>query len=310
MRKTTAKHLTNDNEGIAAAVRFLNDGRLVAFATETVYGLGADARDGQAVARIYDAKGRPQFNPLIVHVQDFDTAQRYGVFDAQAAQLAAAFWPGPLTLVVPLATGHGLSPLVTAGLDTVGIRVPAHPLARQLLAAFNGPIAAPSANPSGRISPTTADHVLAGLSDRIDAVLDGGPCPVGLESTIVGGAPLALLRHGGLAQSDIEALSGPLAAAGPDIRAPGQLASHYAPRARIRLNAMHASADEVLLGFGAMPCDLNLSARGDLIEAAANLFGHLHNLDARDMPIAVAPIPNTGLGRAINDRLNRAAAPR
>ncbi|MEP1587731.1 MAG: L-threonylcarbamoyladenylate synthase, partial [Tateyamaria sp.] len=230
MRKTTAKHLTNDNEGIAAAVRFLNDGRLVAFATETVYGLGADARDGQAVARIYDAKGRPQFNPLIVHVQDFDTAQRYGVFDAQAAQLAAAFWPGPLTLVVPLATGHGLSPLVTAGLGTVGIRVPAHPLARQLLAAFDGPIAAPSANPSGRISPTTADHVLAGLSDRIDAVLDGGPCPVGLESTIVGGAPLALLRHGGLAQNDIEALSGPLAAAGPDIRAPGQLASHYAPR--------------------------------------------------------------------------------
>ncbi|MEP4247863.1 L-threonylcarbamoyladenylate synthase [Tateyamaria sp.] len=310
MRKTTAKHLTNDNEGIAAAVRFLNDGRLVAFATETVYGLGADARDGQAVARIYDAKGRPQFNPLIVHVQDFDTAQRYGVFDAQAAQLAAAFWPGPLTLVVPLAPGHGLSPLVTAGLDAVGIRVPAHPLARRLLAAFDGPVAAPSANPSGRISPTTADHVLAGLSDRIDAVLDGGPCPVGLESTIVGGAPLALLRHGGLAQNDIEALSGPLAAAGPGIRAPGQLASHYAPRARIRLNAMHASADEVLLGFGAMPCDLNLSARGDLIEAAANLFGHLHNLDARDMPIAVAPIPNTGLGRAINDRLNRAAAPR
>ncbi|MEP4554695.1 MAG: L-threonylcarbamoyladenylate synthase [Tateyamaria sp.] len=310
MRKTTAKHLTNDNEGIAAAVRFLNDGRLVAFATETVYGLGADARDGQAVARIYDAKGRPQFNPLIVHVQDFDTAQRYGVFDAQAAQLAAAFWPGPLTLVVPLATGHGLSPLVTAGLGTVGIRVPAHPLARQLLAAFDGPIAAPSANPSGRISPTTADHVLAGLSDRIDAVLDGGPCPVGLESTIVGGAPLALLRHGGLAQNDIEALSGPLAAAGPDIRAPGQLASHYAPRARIRLNATHSSADEVLLGFGAMPCDLNLSANGDLIEAAANLFGHLHNLDARNMPIAVAPIPNTGLGCAINDRLHRAAAPR
>lgn len=310
MTKIRAQHLAGDSAGIAAATGILSTGGLVAFATETVYGLGADARNGRAVARVYDAKGRPQFNPLIVHVQDFGAAQLYGVFDAQAARLAAAFWPGPLTLVVPLAANHGLSPLVTAGLDTVGLRVPAHPLARQLLTAFDGPIAAPSANPSGRISPTTAHHVIQGLSDRIDAVLDGGPCSVGLESTIVGGTPLALLRHGGVAQSDIEALTGPLATAGAKIRAPGQLASHYAPRAQIRLNADQAHAGEVLLGFGPMQSDLNLSVSADLIEAAANLFGHLHTLDARDQPIAVAPIPDTGLGRAINDRLSRAAAPR
>jgi len=310
MHKMNTRHLIGDQAGIIQAADLLSKGKLVAFATETDYGLGADARNGQAVARVFDAKGRPQFNPLIVHVQDFETAQSYGIFDAQTAQLAAAFWPGPLTLVVPLAQDHGLSPLVTAGLGTVALRVPAHPLARALLTAFDGPIAAPSANPSGRISPTTADHVLAGLSDRIDAVVDGDACPVGLESTIVGGAPIALLRHGGVAQSDIEALIGPLAAADQTIRAPGQLASHYAPRARIRLNADQAHEGEALLGFGPMECDLTLSPNSDLIEAAANLFGHLHKLDARDMPIAVAPVPDTGLGCAINDRLNRAAAPR
>ena len=304
------QRLTGNSAGIAQATDLLSKGGLVAFATETVYGLGADARDGRAVAQLYEAKGRPKFNPLIVHVQDFETAQRYGEFDANAAQLAATFWPGPLTIVVPLAPEHGLSPLVTAGLNTVGLRVPAHRLAGQLLAAFDGPIAAPSANPSGRISPTTADHVIAGLSQRIDAVLDGGPCEVGLESTIVGGTPLALLRHGGVAQSDIEALTGPLAAAGEAILAPGQMASHYAPRAHIRLNANQAHAGEVMLGFGPMQSDLNLSIGGDLIEAAAHLFGHLHALDARNKPIAVAPIPDIGLGRAINDRLKRAAAPR
>ncbi len=310
MDKMTAQRLTADTAGIAKAAGILSAGGLVSFPTETVYGLGADARDGRVVARVYEAKGRPAFNPLIVHVPDLDAALRYGVFDTKIARLADHFWPGPLTLVVPLAAGHDLSSLVTAGLDTVALRVPANPLARALLEAFGGPVAAPSANPSGRISPTTADHVLAGLGARIDAVVDGGPCAVGVESTIVGGMPMALLRHGGIAQEDIESITGPLAQAGDAIRAPGQLASHYAPRALLRLNANHGYPGEVLLGFGPMQSDLNLSITGDLAEAAANLFDHLHRLDARDLPIAVAPIPNTGLGRAINDRLSRAAAPR
>lgn len=306
----TAQRLVSDTAGIDTAGGILSAGGLVAFPTETVYGLGADARDGQAVARIYAAKGRPDFNPLIVHVPDLETARRYGTFDADMLRLAQAFWPGPMTLVVPLAPDHGLSPLVTAGLDSVGLRVPAHPLAQQLLRAFGGPIAAPSANPSGRISPTTADHVLAGLGKRIDAVLDGGACAVGLESTIVGGTPLALLRPGGVAQEAIEAITGPLAAPMDQITAPGQLASHYAPRGSVRLNAQGAQPGEALLGFGPMPCTLNLTETSDLIEAAANLFGHLHHLDSLGQPIAVAPIPETGLGRAINDRLRRAAAPR
>ena len=310
MNEMTAQRLDPDTTGIATATDILRAGGLVSFPTETVYGLGADARDGQAVARIYQAKGRPTFNPLIVHVPDLETAQRYGSFDAQMTKLAQMFWPGPLTLVVPLAPGHGLSALVTAGLDTIALRVPAHPLAQRLLDAFGGPVAAPSANPSGRISPTTADHVLAGLSNQIDAVLDGGPCNVGLESTIVGGAPLTLLRPGGLACEDIEKHVGRLALPGAQITAPGQLASHYAPRAAVRLNANHAHPGEVLLGFGPMQSDMNLSLTGDLIEAAAQLFDHLHQLDARGLPIAVAPIPNIGLGRAINDRLKRAAAPR
>lgn len=310
MPKISTKRLSADAGGVADAARALREGRLVAFPTETVYGLGGDARDGTAVAGIYAAKGRPSFNPLIVHVADMEMAARYGVFSDQMAALAAAFWPGPLTLVVPLAPDHGLSSLVTAGLDTVALRVPANGLAQDLLRAFGGPVAAPSANPSGRISPTTADHVLAGLDGRIAAVLDGGPCAVGLESTILGGVPLALLRPGGLAIEDIETVTGPLAAAGTDITAPGQLASHYAPRAALRLNANHAHPGEQMLGFGPMQSDLNLSVTGDLVEAAAHLFDHLHRLDAKGHPIAVAPIPDCGLGRAINDRLRRAAAPR
>lgn len=311
MTQHKAQRLSDTSAGIDTAARVLADGGLVAFPTETVYGLGADARNGRAVADVFAAKGRPGFNPLIVHVDSLSAAQKYGTFSDQMLQLAQAFWPGPLTLVVPLAPGHGLSPLVTAGLNSVGLRVPTHPLAQHLLAAFDGPIAAPSANPSGRISPTTADHVLAGLGDKIDAVLDGGACTVGLESTIVGGTPPALLRHGGIAREGIEALiAGPLAAAGKGISAPGQLPSHYAPQARVRLNATRAQDGELLLGFGAMDCDLNLSPAGDLKEAAANLFDHLHRLDAQAKPIAVAPIPEQGLGRAINDRLKRAAAPR
>lgn len=307
---TKCEILAPDPAGLLTAAAHLKAARLVAFPTETVYGLGADACNGAAVAGVYAAKGRPQFNPLIVHVADLDAAQRIGVFDDTALKLAAAFWPGPLTLVVPLAPGHGLASLVTAGLGTVALRVPAHPVAQALLQAFGGPLAAPSANPSGRISPTTAQHVVDGLSGKIAAVVDGGACDVGLESTIVGGTPSALLRPGGLATEQIEAITGPLAAAGKAISAPGQLASHYAPAARVRLEANTAQAGEVLLGFGPMQSDLNLSIAGDLTEAAAHLFDHLHRLDATGQPIAVAPIPDVGLGRAINDRLRRAAAPR
>ncbi|WP_296761666.1 L-threonylcarbamoyladenylate synthase [Sediminimonas sp.] len=321
MPSTATRTLAPDANGIAQAAAILARGGLVALPTETVYGLGADARQGRAVARIFEAKGRPRFNPLIVHVDSAETARRYVAWPAQAEALATAFWPGPLTLVLPLRDDAGLSPLVTAGLDTLAIRVPAHPLARRLLAAFGGPVAAPSANPSGRISPTTAAHVLAGLSGRIEAVLDGGPCPVGVESTIVGlsGTPV-LLRPGGLPAEAIEAALGtPLAAPGGDETAPdeaaptapGQLASHYAPAATLRLEAHAPRAGEVYLGFGSGACDLNLSDTGDLTEAAANLFGHLHQLDAGGArAIAVAPIPHHGLGRAINDRLARAAAPR
>ncbi|MDX2484733.1 MAG: L-threonylcarbamoyladenylate synthase [Pseudodonghicola sp.] len=307
-------HLSPSAADLACAAQLLAQGQLVAFPTETVYGLGADARNGRAVAAIYAAKGRPSFNPLIVHLADSDMAQTYVGWSATAQALAEAFWPGPLTLVLPLRPGHGISDLVTAGLDTLAIRVPAHPTARALLRAFDGPVAAPSANPSGRISPTTAAHVLAGLSGRIAAVVDDGPCPVGLESTIVGlaGDPV-LLRPGGLAAEAIEAVLGH-ALTRPEgdgaITAPGQLSSHYAPVERVRLNATAPDKGELFLGFGAMVCDLNLSPSGDLVEAAANLFGHLHALDARGQPIAVAPIPDHGLGTAINDRLRRAAAPR
>ena len=307
--------LADDAPGHARAAAILRDGGLVALPTETVYGLGGDARNDMAVARIFEAKGRPRFNPLIVHVDSVARAQSFVEWSEAADRLAQAFWPGPLTLVLPLRTDAGLSPLVTANLPTLAIRLPAHPVARRLLAEFGGPVAAPSANPSGRISPTTADHVRAGLDGRIAAVLDGGACDVGLESTIIGlGDTPALLRPGGLPLGPIEAALGrTLAHHGADdpLVAPGQMASHYAPGARVRLGATTAAPDELLLGFGPMACDLNLSASGDLTEAAANLFGHLHALDARaPAGIAVAPVPDTGLGLAINDRLRRAAAPR
>lgn len=306
--------LQADLAGFATASAIWSAGGLVAFPTETVYGLGADARDDRAVARIFEAKGRPRFNPLIVHVESVDAARRYVTWSDAAEILASAFWPGPLTLVLPLRADAGLSPLVTAELPTLAIRVPEHPVAHGLLSTFGGPVAAPSANPSGRISPTTAAHVLAGLSGRIEAVIEGGACAVGVESTIVGlaGEP-CLLRPGGVPVEAIEAALGmPLArhVAGDPLVAPGQLQSHYAPGAPVRLNAQDRRAGELLLGFGAVDADMNLSPSGDLIEAAANLFGHLHALDARDAPIAVSPIPEVGLGRAINDRLRRAAAPR
>lgn len=313
MNQTKTLHLQPDANGIARAAALLAEGAQVAFPTETVYGLGADARNGQAVAGIYAAKGRPSFNPLIVHVPDVDAARALVEWTDTADRLASAFWPGALTLVLPLVRGHGLSSLVTAGLETVAVRVPHHPTAQALLHAAQMPVAAPSANVSGRISPTTAQHVLDGLSGRIAAVLDDGPCPVGVESTILSLAGLpTLLRPGGLPAEAIEgALGTPVSRnAGDAITAPGQLASHYAPGATVRLNATSAQAGEVLLGFGKVTGDMTLSASGDLAEAAATLFDALHQLDRTGKPIAVAPIPQTGLGAAINDRLKRAAAPR
>ncbi|OYU38725.1 MAG: threonylcarbamoyl-AMP synthase [Pseudorhodobacter sp. PARRP1] len=308
--------LTATPQGLARAAAILRAQGLVAFPTETVYGLGGDARSDLAVARIFDAKGRPRFNPLIVHVPDLAAAKTYAHFDARAEAIAAAFWPGPLTLVLPLRADAGLSPLVTAELDTVAIRIPAHPVAQALLRAFGGPLAAPSANPSGRVSPTRAAHVIDGLSGRIDAVLDGGACAVGVESTILGlaGTP-ALLRPGGIATEALEATLGPLATGGNAQKpsAPGQLASHYAPGAAVRLNADADLPGEVRLGFGPGLSDLNLSPTADLVEAAANLFHMLREADVlagQGGQIAIAPIPEHGLGRAINDRLRRAAAPR
>jgi len=306
--------LSPDVPGLSRAAELLRGGALVAFPTETVYGLGGDARSDLAVARIFDAKGRPRFNPLIVHVPDVAAAREFAVFDARAEAVAAAFWPGPLTLVLPLRDA-GLSPLVTADLPSVAIRVPAHPLALGLLRAFGGPLAAPSANPSGRVSPTRAGHVMAGLADRIAAVLDGGACAVGVESTILGLVDRPeLLRPGGVPVEALEAMLGPLAQGGSAEKpnAPGQLASHYAPNAAVRLDAADVRPGEVRLGFGPGASDLNLSAAGDLVEAAANLFHLLREADqlAAGRGIAVAPVPEMGLGRAINDRLRRAAAPR
>ncbi len=312
--------LTPNDQGLARAADHLRRGELVAFPTETVYGLGGDARDDRAVARIFEAKGRPSFNPLIVHVPDLAAARRFVTFTPMAERLAAAFWPGPLTLVLPMRADAGLSPLVSAGLPTVAIRVPAHPVAQALLRAFGGPVAAPSANPSGRVSPTRADHVMAGLSGRIAAVVDGGACAVGLESTIVGFDPVpALLRPGGLPAEVLEECLG-AALAVPTVQAhrpnaPGQLDSHYAPGASVRLQASPSLPGEVWIGFGpqAEGAALNLSPTGDLVEAAANLFHYLREADRLAGPggrIAVAPIPDHGLGRAINDRLRRAAAPR
>lgn len=310
------------DQAIADAGQMIRDGRLVAFPTETVYGLGADATNGEAIARVFEAKGRPRFNPLIVHVPDLSVARRLGHFSPAAESLARSFWPGALTLVVPLAEGSSVSPLATAGLDTVAIRVPAHPVAQALLRAAGRPLAAPSANRSGHVSPTTARHVAEDLGDKVAVILDGGPAWHGLESTIVRATDqtLALLRPGAVPASDIEALAGtPLErglkvdTARPD--APGQLASHYAPRAHLRLDATEALPGEALLAFGpACPSTgmvINLSPSGDLVMAAANLFSSLRAFDVAGMErVAVMPIPPRGLGEAINDRLVRAAAPR
>jgi len=309
--------LAPDADGLRDAAAILRTGGLVALPTETVYGLAGDATNDQAVAAIFAAKGRPRFNPLIVHLADLAQVDRFAVLTPLAQRLAAAFWPGPMTLVLPLREGSGLSPLVTAGLDSVAVRLPADPVARALLAEFGGPLAAPSANPSGRISPVTAAHVLAGLGGRIAAVIDGGACAVGLESTILdatGTAPV-LLRAGGLAAEAVEALGLTLGTPPTGkITAPGQLASHYAPRGRVRLDVTEPEAEEVWVGFGLCPgAALTLSEAGDLTEAAARLFHALHDADALAGPdgrIAFAPVPDIGLGRAINDRLRRAAAPR
>jgi L-threonylcarbamoyladenylate synthase len=295
-----------NDDSIAEAARLIFAGEPVAVPTETVYGLAADATNAQAVARIYEAKGRPAFNPLIVHVSDLASAERIGALDDQARKLAEAHWPGPLTLVVPLREGSGIASIVTAGLPTVGIRVPAHPAMQSLLRATNRPLAAPSANASGSISPTRAEHVLKSLDGRIPLVIDAGPTQRGLESTIVAatGGPLRLLRPGPI---EIEAQIAP----GPQVEAPGQLASHYAPAKPLRLDAVDAAEDEFLIGFGSIEGDANLSPAGDLVEAAARLFDLLHGADASPkLKIAVAPVPVKGLGAAINDRLTRAAAPR
>ncbi|MFC3691822.1 L-threonylcarbamoyladenylate synthase [Chenggangzhangella methanolivorans] len=309
---------------VAAAGRLIAKGGLVAFPTETVYGLGADATDPMAVASLYAAKGRPSFNPLIAHVLSLEAALALGRFDATARMLAAAFWPGPLTLVVPCEETSPVCDLARAGLPSVALRAPDHPLARALLEAAGRPVVAPSANRSGRVSPTTADHVLADLDGRIDAVLDGGETAVGVESTIVAclDAEPRLLRPGGLPREAIEAVLGrSLAEAVSDEAAPlapGRLTSHYAPNAAVRLDATELSAGEALLGFGPdhglgaqAAAYENLSPSGDLREAAARLFAALRRLDASGAArIAVAPIPATGLGEAIRDRLERAAAPR
>ncbi len=308
-----------DTAAIAEASRCLSAGGLVAFPTETVYGLGADAANGEAVARLYAAKGRPSFNPLIAHVGGIEAARKLARFDAAAEKLAAAFWPGPLTLVLPKREDAKVSDLALAGLDSIAVRVPAHPVARELLAAFGGPVVAPSANRSGHVSPTSALHVMNDLRGRIDLIVDAGPCPVGVESTIIAclGEP-SLLRPGGVSRADIERVLGTKLIDAPIADAPiapGMLASHYAPKAHLRLNADAPRASEALLAFGTAPSGgvttLNLSPRGDLIEAAANLFSHLRALDAAGAKdIAVMKIPNEGLGEAINDRLARAAAPR
>lgn len=292
------------DETIAEAAELILAGEPVAAATETVYGLAADATRPAAVARIYEAKGRPSFNPLIVHVIDLAAAERLGEFSDEARRLAEQHWPGPLTLVVPLRPHAGIASIVTAGLPTIGLRVPGHPAMQALLRATGRPLAAPSANLSGSISPTRAEHVAKSLGGRIPLIVDAGATERGLESTIVAaiGGPLRLLRPGPI-EVDAEA------ALGDRIEAPGQLASHYAPSKPLRLNAISAEPDEFLIGFGPVEGDESLSASGDLIEAAARLFDLLHQADASVRPrIAVAPVPETGLGVAINDRLRRAAA--
>ena len=292
-----------NDESIAEAAQLVLAGQPVAIATETVYGLAADATNAEAIARIYEAKGRPSFNPLIVHVCDLATAQRIGDFSEDAVDLARDNWPGPLTLVVPLRQDSGIASLVTAGLPTVALRVPSHPAMRALLGSTGRPLAAPSANASGSISPTRAEHVLRTLRGRIPLIIDAGATECGLESTIVAVTTGArrLLRHGPVT---VDAMEG----SGSTIEAPGQLPSHYAPSKPLRLDVRSAEPDEYLIGFGPIAGDASLSASGNLLEAAANLFAWLHQADASGKQrIAVAPIPNEGLGLAINDRLKRAA---
>lgn len=294
------------DEAIAEAARYILAGEPVAIATETVYGLAADATNAQAVARIYQAKGRPSFNPLIVHVPDLAAAEHIGEFNSDARTLAQEHWPGPLTIVVPCRAGSPIAALATAGLPTIALRVPAHPAMQALLRATDRPLAAPSANASGSISPTRASHVVKSLGGRIPLVIDAGPTKRGVESTIVAatGGPLRLLRPGPI-QIDAERMSGSA------IEAPGQLAVHYAPSKPVRLGATHAEEDEYLIGFGEVSGNSSLGASGDLVEAAARLFELLHIADeSAKSRIAVAPVPDEGIGRAINDRLRRAAAKR
>jgi L-threonylcarbamoyladenylate synthase len=323
----TTKMLTAGPTAAAEAAGCLKNGGLVAFPTETVYGLGADATQPEAIARLYQAKGRPSFNPLIAHVSDLAAAERIARFNVTARRLAEAFWPGPLTLVLPKTADCAVADLATAGLDTVAVRMPAHAVAREILRELGRPIVAPSANRSGHVSPTTAAHVANDLSGRIDLIVDGGPVSVGVESTIIGcfETPL-LLRPGGLPRTAIEQVLGHAVGRPPEEPethsgqplAPGMLASHYAPRTQVRLNAHRLEPGEALLAFGPDPipggeaaaATLNLSARGDLTEAAASLFSHLRALDtANARAIAVMPVPHEGLGEAINDRLRRAAVP-
>jgi L-threonylcarbamoyladenylate synthase len=302
---TRTRVIPYSNEAIAEAAELIRAGQPVAVPTETVYGLAADATNAEAVARIYDAKGRPSFNPLIVHVPDLAAAEAIGGFNENAKELATVHWPGPLTLVVPLKDGAPVASLVTAGLPTIALRVPAHRAMQALLRAVARPLAAPSANASGRISPTRASHVLASLDGRIPLVIDDGPTERGIESTIVAAidGQLRLLRRGPI-EVDAEEVSN-------GVEAPGMLASHYAPKKPLRLDAAEREAGEYLIGFGPVHGDASLSASGDLIEAAAKLFDLLHQADDAPQPkIAIAPIPGDGLAAAIRDRLNRAAAPR
>jgi L-threonylcarbamoyladenylate synthase len=317
--------ITWDHEGaLAQACTVLGDGLPVAIPTETVYGLAADATNPAAITRIYETKGRPRFNPLICHMSDLDMAERYADFDPISRRLAEAFWPGPLTLILPLKPGSGIHALATAGLDTVGIRLPKG-FASELIRAFGKPLAAPSANTSGKVSPTSARHVADDLGEKLPLIIDGGAAPVGVESTIVRAenGVIRLLRPGGVSAEEIEKATG-LAVIRPEgpaaiIEAPGMLASHYAPGAAVRLNADHVETGEALIRLGSAPVKgmelaaavFDLSPSGDLAQAAANLFDYLKRADATGAAsIAVTPIPDHGLGEAINDRLARAAAPR
>ena len=304
--------LPADDAAITAAMELLRSGQIVAIPTETVYGLAADASNADAVAKIYAAKGRPDFNPLIVHVADQSAAQNLAEFSPMAHQLAQAFWPGPLTLVLPLRADADIAGAVTAGLPTIALRCPAHPVMQALLKKTGLNIAAPSANKSGGISPTRAEHVLAGLGGAVPMILDGGPCSAGLESTIVAVRDNGwqILRPGPVTAAEIERVLGttPSATSGDNIEAPGQLASHYAPSKAVRLNAIQQEPGEWHIGFGAIEGNDNLSASGDLAQAAANLFEALHRADASAaLSISVAPIPHEGIGVAINDRLQRAS---